>query len=469
MATAGDTSNPQQPARQAPASEPERASPVYRWPRGMVWVALGVLLFSLIIVAWAIWQQGINARYAEIRARGEPVTFADLDAAYPRLAAGEDTTQLLLTAGNILNTSAGKPEWRPLPYIGEGPEARVDAAWSHLELAQKFLTENASALEQLHKAADLGCQARFDGVASPSGVDVVMNYATPLRSACRALCLEADVRQHSDDLPAAAQSLVAAIKLERALANEPLEVSQLIRAAIFGMAAHEAKWELALSSFSDADLRVLHHALSDIDFQRSLKTAFLGERVYTITGGVSAAGPGPKSIRNRLSDLAQRLETARCLDFWAEFIAATELPWPQMFDESRSIAARCYASQPRWQEWVDIWNPGVANMVVNAITRAELTRRLLLVTIALERYRLRRGASPADLVTLVPEFLADVPDDPTDGTPFSYQATDVGYVLYSKTKEFPLPYGEAYDAETGANPSVLFRRPPSSSRPMPGE
>src|SRR5215813_11258912 len=115
MATAGDTSNPQPPAGPSTQAKPDHAAQVYRWPRGIVWIALAVLLFSLVVVAWAIWQQGINARYAAIRERGEPVTFADLDAAYPNPPADKDTTYLLLPAGNMLNT--GKAEWRPLPFI----------------------------------------------------------------------------------------------------------------------------------------------------------------------------------------------------------------------------------------------------------------------------------------------------------------------------------------------------------------
>lgn len=455
MATAGDTSNPQASGSSGTPGESDAAAPVYRWPRGTVWVALGLLFVVTLVVTWAIWQQGIKARYAAIRARGEPVTFAELDAAYPVPPAGKDTTDLLLIAGNMLNSRADEAEWRPLPFVGDGklPEG---GAWPELELAQKFLAENASAFDGLHKAVELGCQARFDGVASSQGVEIVLRYASPLRSACRALCLEAIVRLQSGDLRATTQSLAAAIRLERALANEPLEISHLIRAAIFGMAAHETKRALMTVDFSDADLTTLQDTLIDIDFQRSLKTAFLGERVYAVTGSGNFGVPG--SFSNRVTEFLQRLDTGHCLDLWADFVVATDLPWPQMLEESRSIAARCDARQSGWREWLNIPNPVMADMLVQTLTRAELTRRLLVVAIALERYRVRHGAAPADLATLVPEFLTTVPHDPTDDSPFFYQAMETGYVLYSKIKELPLPSGESYDAETGANPSALFRR-----------
>ena len=401
MAAAGDTSNLQPPGVSASPAEPNAAAPAYRWPRGMVWVGVGVLLVGLIVAAWAIWQQGIEARYAAIRARGEPIKFVELDAAYPHPPAGEDTTHRLLTAGNMLNTSAGKAEWRRSP--SSATESHQKAArglsWSSRE---GFLPKMPARFEQLHKAADLGCQARFDGAASPRGVEVVLSYASPLRGACRALCLEAIVRLQSGDLPAAAQSLAAAIKLENALANEPLGVSQLIRDAIFGVAAHETKRAIATVDFSDADLGSLQDALADIDFQRSLKIAFLGERVYTDHRRGRYRGIGAKDLPTGLPEFALRLNVGRSLDSWADYIAATELPWPQMLAECRSIAHRWDSTKPQWAALADLSAPTVLGMMATSQCRAELSRRLLLVAIALERYRARHGAAPADLAALAP-------------------------------------------------------------------
>jgi hypothetical protein len=342
-----------------------------------------------------------------------------------------------------------------------------------LELSRQFLHDNASALAQLHKLAELGCRARFDGVASPRGVDVVVNYAGPLRSACRTLCLETMVRLHSGDGPAAAQSLAAALTLERALANEPLGVSQLIRVAIFGAATHETKRALVAVDFSDDALATFQEILQGIDFRGGLRTGFLGERVYEVTGfdrGIGLhLGSSGANAQQRLQEAVGMLDTARYLDFLGDYVAAADLPWPQMLTECRVIAHRWESTRSRLANLVDVPSPTVLGMMATSQCRAELTRRLLLVAIAIERYRLRHGASPADLAAPVPEFLAEVPEDPTDGRPLSYRPSENGYVLYSETKDFPLPYGEAYDAETGANPSVLFRRPPLRSESTKSE
>jgi hypothetical protein len=51
--------------------------------------------------------------------------------------------------------------------------------------------------------------------------------------------------------------------------------------------------------------------------------------------------------------------------------------------------------------------------------------------VAIERFRLTKGALPRDLATLVPVYLDQVPIDPFDGQPIRYRRTKPGYRLYS--------------------------------------
>jgi len=73
-----------------------------------------------------------------------------------------------------------------------------------------------------------------------------------------------------------------------------------------------------------------------------------------------------------------------------------------------------------------------AQEVLVRIAPAEVRRRILIVAIALERYRGRYGKYPATLDSLVPEFLRTMPADFMDGKPLRYHLTDNGhFVLYS--------------------------------------
>jgi hypothetical protein len=50
---------------------------------------------------------------------------------------------------------------------------------------------------------------------------------------------------------------------------------------------------------------------------------------------------------------------------------------------------------------------------------------------AVERYRLARGALPSSLGDLVPAYLDIVPEDPFTGQPLRYEKLGRGFVVYS--------------------------------------
>jgi hypothetical protein len=55
------------------------------------------------------------------------------------------------------------------------------------------------------------------------------------------------------------------------------------------------------------------------------------------------------------------------------------------------------------------------------VAHREAQRRLALVALALERFRLKSGSLPRTLEELLPEYLETVPVDPFDGRPMGYE------------------------------------------------
>ncbi len=272
------------------------------------------------------------------------------------------------------------------------------------------------------------------------------------------LRLEANVHIHAGDAQAVAEAILAGLTLQRALENEPVLVSQLVRLAIFGAAADELKSALASVTFSAQDLARMQQALARIDWRKSLLPTFYGERAFGLQmlEGQSAAHP---TLSTAVLNVLGAPDKARYLDIVGEFITISEKPWPELLGESRSIDNKYRAANSRWQFPAGSVTAAL-EATVSAVVRAELTRRLALVAVAVavERFQQQHGAPPIDLAALAPTYLDEVPDDPTSGAPLSYRAHDGGYVLFSATKAFPLPSGESPDTETGANPSFVFRR-----------
>jgi hypothetical protein len=84
--------------------------------------------------------------------------------------------------------------------------------------------------------------------------------------------------------------------------------------------------------------------------------------------------------------------------------------------------------------------PFTTGRTINRLLRTESTRRVTIIAIALKRYQLRHGALPASLSALSPEFLSEIPRDPTDGQPLIYQLNPDGtFALYSMTWVWPQP------------------------------
>jgi hypothetical protein len=70
--------------------------------------------------------------------------------------------------------------------------------------------------------------------------------------------------------------------------------------------------------------------------------------------------------------------------------------------------------------------------VLDRVMKAEAAKQVTVTAIALKRYQLKYGNYPADLNSLVPEFLPSVPLDPVDGKPLCYRRNADGtFLLYS--------------------------------------
>jgi hypothetical protein len=361
--------------------------------------------------------------------------------------------------------SEGTVETRKLPFVGEADDPpRPGRPWTELELARQFLDDHAEPLRQLHEAARRGGRARFDFLVGQNAITLPEGHLQALRANARALRLEANVRAHAEDATGAAATACDGLILSNALQNEPFVVSQLVRMAIFGTAAHELKQLLPVTVFSDSDLSRLQEQLQSIDFADGPKSALLGSRVEGIAifkDPTTAGFAGWQVVLSRpLLDAAEGVY----LGLMEEYISAAGQPWPQMMAAIDELRLDMGSLQSPIHLITRQMLPSI-DMTVIAFVRCELTRRLLIVAVALERYRRREGHPAAELAALVPAYLTNVPDDPTSGDLFRYALTAEGYLIYSPSTRFPVPHEEELDPETGANPMLLFRWPPLPEKP----
>jgi hypothetical protein len=438
------------------------------WPRRMMWfgVAAAVFLLGGAALLWWSWQSQLSRRLAEIRARGEPTNLTELDAYYPYPPVAADATQLWTLAGERLETGVSKATvlQKKLPFLGEGSDPPPPGQpWAELELSRQFLADNAPAMQALRDAAALGGRARYIGPIDANWITLLLPHIQSLRSCARALKLEANVRAHEGTAHGAAETLHVGLALARSLEQEPVWVSQLVHAAIFGMMVNEFKRQLPLVHFADEDLQMIAADLAQFDFAASAKRAMIGERAGGLSTFANPRSMGLNRWQALYSQTVRGADQALFLEIMSDYVESTTLPWPQMLARTDELASQLRGRITRMHPMTSILLPALS-AATNALARCEVERRLMIVTIAIERYRQRMGRPPDELAALVPEYLSELPTDPTTGDPFQYATFEAGFVIYSPSQRFPMQ-GLRADPETDANPELLFRDPPLPEEP----
>ena len=400
-------------------------------------VLLTVLLFlaAAFIVGLYVSARQLQFELDKIRAAGEPLTVADLDALYAYPPKDRDTTQLWLDAFAVLDSPGFASDAKPLPIVGEvdGP-ALPGEPWPQLDAAEAFLAQYREPLEKMHQAAELGGQARFP-VKFSDGIATLLPHAQSIRGGGRLLRLEAEVRARRGDHRAAARSVRTIFAAARTLEREPIIVSQLVRQALNGVACYQIERLLPTGQFSDEELLQFDRELAAIDDEAAYRRSLLGERAIGILTFENPAALGQEAPSGLQRRLIGRGDEAAYLQLMGKFVAASQsktLPLRQaIWQTGDEISALLNSSSVRWRYPLTKLMMPSLQASTDAICRAQALQAATRTAIAIERYRRIHGQPPGALDQLVPDFLATSPIDPFDGAPLRYKIDAAGYRIYS--------------------------------------
>lgn len=242
------------------------------------------------------------------------------------------------------------------------------------------------------------------------------------------LLLEARVAAHRGNPAAVAQSIHAIFGTCRAVEEDPLVMSHLVRVAMAEIAINELQVALESVEFSDADLRMLRDDVQVIDYRRGVERALIGER----TLGLSAFRNPEMPLRMR----ANKEDLALYLSTYSKYIAASRQPYPEALSladaatqEINELRFSTMLNRIRYQ-FASVMSPS-ADAVFGASARGTATANCADVALAIEQFHRANGKLPQTLAQLVPQHLAVVPIDPMDGQPLRYVVREDGYLLYS--------------------------------------
>jgi hypothetical protein len=328
----------------------------------------------------------------------------------------------------------------PVPAQAQSPAADVLLALSKYD----------SAIEELRQASKLP-YSRF-----PLGYDrkdpwaISLSYLSAFKGCTRVLQLRAIAELQNGQGDKALEDVKLMMRLVDSMRTEPLLISHLVRIALVNIALQPV-WEgLAKHKWSDAQLVELDRELARLDFLADYKLAMRGEMALCQGGAFEFLRHPPKQLPNMSSKIdsligiIRRLipngwvyqSELRCARPMVElFIPAADVNHGIISPTAARHADAAIAAETKHTTLFNIWEKLLMPALGSAVKKfasAQSSVDLARVGIALERYRLMRGAYPESLDALAPQFIAKLPHDVINGQPLKYhRTTDGRFILYS--------------------------------------
>ncbi|NQT54062.1 hypothetical protein HQ576_18550, partial [bacterium] len=327
----------------------------------VIYLAMIVTMpFSIFEVWDSVATFQINRRVRAMRQAGEPTTLAELAAAYPEPPEGQNAAPILQKAFDLMEKLGDDGEHPLLPIVGNAKLPAIDQPIPPAMRAaiQAYLKDHAEVLELLHQAAEKeGCKFPIN---FEDGVGMQLPHLSKIRGAARLLALEAIERTEAGKADEAADSLVAALRLGRALAKEPVLISALVRVACDAIAVGQIERWASQGKPSAKALQRVEVALQAEADPVFMHKVILAERCFGMDiyrthvldpkkrGELGALGV-PDAPFLRVAPRAYfKSDLVAYIDLMNEYTATARLPYPQSLIQAGAVGKTLGERIPRY-------------------------------------------------------------------------------------------------------------------------
>jgi len=354
-------------------------------------------------------------------------------------------------------------------------EDNVTNRWQQMKLD---LQTNALVFARIRAALEM---PHFNNNLDYSqGMDLLLPHLVGVKSLCAWFGAENQLAiQHSNNRDALI-SLVALAQLPRALEEDRLLISELVRIAVASI-AKMSLWEALQSDvMTEEDLEAVQKAWAAQTFVKNMAQGLEGDRIYSDASFDLMRNSNEKTMHAFYGLEAWFPVDEEDRPWWERSVRA--LPWGETLVDLIKKEIYCgvwrfawshqaqYRGMKELQRLTEITRLGTANKSlanlqpevekleaeftpksfydrlrfplgnpiftlsssVRKAMQAETERSIVLCAIALKRYLLRRGKYPASLDALVPKLISSWPVDYMDGKPTKYRLnSDGSFTLYS--------------------------------------
>jgi len=423
------------------------------WPRRKLAIALGV---AIALHLTTFWNLDLAARQWLAAQRAEAGALA-LSVAPPRVPDRDNAALIYQQALEVMGPVESRNDGWDQKWEGwvSGKEPGFDPQEPKL---REFLRQQTPVLILLRQAAQKpGCY--FDrSYARPDPINLSVSELYHLRMAARLLSLDARVKAADGDLEAALVEVQAMFAMAQHVSSEPILISLLTSIAIERMAADTLEATLGTKPASPLELGSLHVDPA-VSYARCLAQAFRMEEAFDLsmccqmgvawdlsmfdpgsTGGIRGAASLYRVflLSEDVATLRQTMLKLHALAVQPYYRAKND--WQRLDKEVRGESGGFLARSLL---------PALLKCA-EAAAEGDARHRVVLVAVALCRYRAAHNRFPDKLEDLTPEFLAAVPRDPFDGKPLKLKRTHGGLVIYSIGRDLADNGGTPLDREEKA-------------------
>ena len=414
--------------------------------RKLTRVALVLLLLALPLVAWLTYlSHVINKQLAEIRSASLPSNGEELNQWYG--AAGEKSNSAVIIA-KAFELMRDFSDDRSNAFNNfKLPPGRVPISSQQANLLRGYVALNEPMLQKVDEALKLPASHYSLDFKRLLGTE--LPHLAPLADAARLYEYQAALATEAGETKKVATNIEKILQLAHVLDNEPLLISQLVRLQLIAKASTTLERRANAGAFGPSEIKNLAAAFSQTPVTNISAQVLIGERAITIPyfrmtkkqyleinppHNSDDPTKGPPLPFNGSPIL--RLTGYYELDYGSyllgvrKAIMLAEQPPPANLRLDSYLAHVGEESTKRQRTLSGMLfssYSGIAHRENKGIAQ----QRLALTSLAIESYRNKTGSLPKELSALVPDFMADTPEDPFTGTDLKYRRTEKGYLLYS--------------------------------------
>ena len=417
-----------------------------------MWISGFVLSLLMVFAAIQHMQQRrLDRKVAEIRARGEPMTWEDLAAYQPPVPDADNAAPILEQAFakmvSLEHVAGVKENFLPIVGVAPDPSPGEPMPDEMRQMSELYLTANREALDLLRQAAQKPA-CRWSHV--PSVDKPYPECFDQLRPAFRLISLDIYVLAEKGENDVASRELRSSLALAALMPAGCAKDSYWFNYACLSLVLRQVESILNFRGRSSEDLMAIRSSLpKETALEENVRqSALIAERGFMfsaiqesstdaedflviLTGGEHHYGR-PTDIQemfervvlnlcfNLYFAVAYRRDVYHWLLYYDEFIAASRL---QDMDRLKAVDA-LQARITKEFTFLNIITRATHFRTIFSCQKHSLLiaqLRCVQTLLAVERYRAERGDLPASLADLVPTYLPAVPIDPFDGRELRYR------------------------------------------------